>query len=386
MEKKNKENKDRKVSNKTIVVILVIICIALAGFLISSQFKHVGNGKSMTKEEINENSYNSSKIMRVDLSDIKSLNFDLKTTDVRIQRSTTNPYIEYTKLYKGDENVYDVKVNIEDGNIDISSDIKGNELYMKNKIQVVRIFLPMEGSIDELKGRIGAGQIKISDLEAKDVDLTLESGSIDIENSYFNGSIRNNAGDISLVKSEMNKGALFTKTGDIVADDIKMTGDVDFTTDVGSINISTKDPIDKFDITAKLDVGNFILGNVSYRNIKDGYVTESDSQRKINLNTRIGDIIFNKGEGASQEKEEVYSSPEDTEKSEEEKEKEDPDDITTPVDDSVLEQNSLENTKDEYENMDQNTDQETTKQEENTGGEDPTYYQEENETGQEGNY
>lgn len=299
MEKKNKENKDRKVSNKTIVVILVIICIALAGFLISSQFKQVGNGKSMTKEEINENSYNSSKIMRVDLSDIKSINFDLKTTDVRIQRSTTNPYIEYTKLYKGDENVYDVKVNIEDGNIDISSDIKGNELYMKNKIQVVRIFLPMEGSIDELKGRIGAGQIKISDLEAKDVDLTLESGSIDIENSYFNGSIRNNAGDISLVKSEMNKGALFTKTGDIVADDIKMTGDVDFTTDVGSINISTKDPIDKFDITAKLDVGNFILGNVSYRNIKDGYVTESDAQRKINLNTRIGDIIFNKGEGAS---------------------------------------------------------------------------------------
>lgn len=354
MEKKdNRRNRKNKLSNKTIIAILVILALALAGFLIKSQINTVTRSGNMTSKEINEHSYNSSNIMRVDLSDIKSINFDLKTTDVRIQRSTTNPYIEYTKLYKGEDNVYDVKVNIDDGNIDISSDIKGQELYMKNKIQIVRIFLPMDGAIDEIKGNIGAGQIKITDLEAKNVDLTLESGTISVDNSYFNGSIRNNAGNINLTKSEMNNGSLITKAGDIIAEDVKMTNDVSYQTDVGSINIKTQDPIDKFDITAKLNVGNFVLGNVSYRNIKDGYKSENKAQRKIDLKTRIGDIIFNKGEGATQEKEETFSAPDEkTEDKEESPDKaqntentENPDDVITPVDDSIIEQNSnLNNT------------------------------------------
>lgn len=334
--KENNRNRKKRISNKTIVTLIVILSLALAAFLIKTQFKNASKTGNMTSKEINEHSYNSSNIMRVDLSDIKSINFDLKTTDVRIQRSTTNPYIEYTKLYKTDENVYDVKVNIDNGNIDISSDIKGQELYMKNKIQVVRIFLPMEGSIDEIKGKIGAGEVKISDLEAKNVDLTLDSGSIFIENSYFNGNIKNNAGNINLVKSEMNNGSLTTKTGDIIADDMKMTNDISYQTDVGSINIKTQDPIDKFDITAKLNVGNFVLGNESYRNIKDGYKTENKAQRKIDLKTRIGDIVFNKGEGAVQEKEETFSGPEEKK----DEDKENPDEIITPVDDSIIEQNS----------------------------------------------
>lgn len=343
MEKKeNKKTRKKKISNKTILTLSIVVCIALAAFLISSQIKKVGSG-NMTSKEINENSYNSSKIMRVDLSDIKSINFDLKTTDVRIQRSTTNPYIEYTKLYRGEDNIYDVKVNIDDGNVDISSDIKGDELYMKNKIQVVRIFLPMEGAINEVKGKIGAGQVKISDLEAKNVDLTLESGSINVDNSYFNGNIKNNAGNINLLKSEMNKGSLITKSGDIHAEDIKMTNDIAFQTEIGSINIKTQDPIDKFNITAKLNVGNFILGNVSYRNIKDGYKTENKAKRKIDLKTKVGDIIFNKGEGATQEKEEIFSSPEE-ENSQEDK---NPDEVITPVDESIIEQNSLEGKKEE---------------------------------------
>lgn len=338
MEKKeNKKSSKKKISNKSIFALIIVVCIGLAVFLISSQYKNFGSG-NMTSKEINENSYNSSNIMRIDLSDIKSINFDLKTTDVSIQRSTTNPYIEYTKLYKGEDNVYDVKVNIDDGNIDITSDVKGDELYMKNKIQVVRIFLPMEGSIDEVKGKVGAGEVQISNLEAKNVDLTLESGSINIEDSYFNGNIKNNAGNISLVKSEMNNGSLITKSGDILAEDIKITDDVAFQTEIGSINVQTTDSIDKFNITAKLNVGNFVLGNISYRNINDGYKTENDAKRKIDLKTKIGDIIFNKGEGATEEEEEIFSSPEEESIQDDKNTNE----IITPVDESIIEQNATD--------------------------------------------
>lgn len=77
--------------------------------------------------------------MRVDLDDLKSIDFDLNTCDVRIEKSSTNPYVEYTNLYK-DDNSYEVKTKFKDGNLKLSSDIKGKELYMKNKIQIVRIF------------------------------------------------------------------------------------------------------------------------------------------------------------------------------------------------------------------------------------------------------
>lgn len=347
------DNRKRKVkkksSNKLLVAIIIIALITFAIFLISKQYKYF-DSKSMTSDEIQENSYTSSKIMRIDLNNIKTISFDLKTTDVRIQRSSTNPYIEYTKLYKNDENIYDLRVNIDNGNIDIKSDVKGKELIMKNKIQILRIFLPMEGSIDEVKGKIGAGQIKISDLEAKKVDLLLESGNINIENSYINGNVINNAGNINLINSEMSKGSLSSKAGNINVEDIKMTGDMSFETDIGSISVTTEDPINKFDILARLNVGNFVLGNVSYRNIKDGYMTENDAQIKISLKTRVGDISFNKGEGAVQEKEEIYSSPASDEEIEDNENQTTDENIITPVDDSIFEQNSKENINKENQN------------------------------------
>ena len=107
-----------------------LIVLALIFFLSRNIDFTSKEGKS--SKEINENSYNSSKIMRVDLDDLKSIDFDLNTCDVRIQESSTNPYVEYTNLYKDDYS-YEVKTKYKDGNLKLSSDIKGKELYMKNK-------------------------------------------------------------------------------------------------------------------------------------------------------------------------------------------------------------------------------------------------------------
>lgn len=343
MENKD-QNRPRRKKNikKNLLIFVILILIAIGSYMIIKQFSKA-NSKNMTIDEINQNSYNSSKIMRADLNDIKSIEFDLKTTDVRIQRSATNPYIEYTNLYK-DDNSYEVNVNFQDGNLQISSNIKGDLLYMKNKIQIVRIFLPKEGSIEKVTGKIGAGEVKISDLEAKDVNLILESGDITFENSYFSGKVKNNSGSINLLNTEINNGTIVTKVGDINAEKIVMRSNLDFEVDNGNITIKTEDPIDSFDITSRLNVGNFVLGNVSYRNIMDGYQTETGSKKKINLKTNIGNISFNKGEGAFIEEEETYTSTsvDDEESSDEAS--------ITPVDESILEQNSSGNDKEEENN------------------------------------
>jgi hypothetical protein len=335
-DKQNRTKKRARKNKKNIIIVLFLVLAALGIFLFYRQVKG-SMGKDMTKEEINEKSYNSSKIMRADLNDIKTIKLDLKTTDVRIQRSTTNPYIEYTNLYKGEDHAYEVKLNFVDGNLDLSTKIKGDELYMKNKIQIVRIFLPQEGAIEDISGTIGAGELKISDLESKNVNINMESGNIYIENSFFNGDVTNKSGSIKLVNTEVSKANLKTKVGAINAEGIKMRSNVSFETETGDINIKTDDPIDSFDIRAKLNVGNFILGNISYRNILDGYKTDTNSKKKISLKTKIGDIIFNRGEGAVLEDEEYYSSPMS------EPSEEDLEDYETPVDQEILEQNSLSN-------------------------------------------
>ena len=292
-----------------------IVLIALVIFMIS-QRKNASIQNNSTTSQIDENSYNQSRIMRVDLNKIKSIDFDLASSDVRIQRSNTNPYIEYTELFRGEDNAYLLDVSFQDGVLKLKSKVEGKELYMKDKIPIVRIFLPSTGGIEEIKGTIGAGDVKIDDLEVKNFDLRIKSGNISLNNGFFQGSIRNESGSINLEKSELSNTKLTTVAGDIVIKESKLGNRLDFTTQTGDILIEAKDTIDNYNISANLEVGNFILGNISYRNIKDGYLSDKEAKNNIDLRTKIGNIVFNKGEGATVENEEYLTNDTKIEKDE----------------------------------------------------------------------
>lgn len=312
---KNKKNNSFKLDKKQIAIgFFAIIVLALIFFL--SKNIDFSNKEGKSSKEINENSYNSSKIMRVDLDELKTINLDLKTCDVRIQESSTNPYVEYTNLYKDDYS-YEVKCKYKDGNLKLSSDIKGKELYMKNKIQIVRIFLPKNKKIDSVKLKLGAGDVKVTNLVSDDLDFNLESGNVSFENSKISGTVENNAGSILVKKSELKNSDLNTKTGNIIVTDTKLLADEKMQSQNGDIIIKTKDPIKSFNINARLDVGNFVLGNVSYRNILDGYTSGKNKKKSLDLRTNVGDILFNQSdENAIKEEEFInISSPDSNENS-----------------------------------------------------------------------
>ena len=293
-----------------------VVLIGLVIFMISSK-KNDSIQNAATTSQIDENSYNQSHIMRVDLNKIKSIDFDLGTSDVRIQRSNTNPYIEYTELFRGEENAYKLDVSFEEGVLKLKNKVEGKELYMKDKIPIVRIFLPSEGGIEEIKGTIGAGDVKIDDLEVKNFDLRIKSGNISLNNGFFQGSIKNESGSINLDKSELSNTKLSTVTGDIIVKESKLGNRLDFTTSTGDILVESKNTIDNYNINAILEVGNFVLGNISYRNIKDGYQSDNKAKYNIDLRTKIGDIVFNRGEGAVLENEEYLTNDTKVKKGEE---------------------------------------------------------------------
>ncbi len=304
---KNKKNNSFKLDKKQIAIgFFALFVLALILFL--SRTIDFANNEGKSSKEINENSYNSSKIMRVDLDELKSIDFDLNTCDVRIQQSSTNPYVEYTNLYKDDYS-YEVKTKYKNGNLKLSSDIKGKELYMKNKIQIVRIFLPKNKEIESIKARLGAGDIKISGLVCKDLDFKLESGNISFEDSKISGSVSNNVGSILIKKSELNNSNLSTKIGNIVVSDTKLLSDEKMETENGDIKIKIPESIKKFNINARLNVGNFVLGDISYRNILDGYMTGKNKKKTLNLKTDVGDILFNQKDENSIKEEEFIKTP-----------------------------------------------------------------------------
>lgn len=314
-EKANKESEKPNpfkwlegVNKRNLIFGLVgLVLIILVIFMISSK-KNASIQNAATTSQIDENSYNQSRIMRVDLNKIKSIDFDLGSSDVRIQRSNTNPYIEYTELFRGEDNAYRLDVSFEEGVLKLKNKVEGKELYMKDKIPIVRIFLPSEGGIEEIKGTIGAGDVKIDDLEVKNFDLRIKSGNISLNNGFFQGSIRNESGSININKSELSNAKLSTVAGDIIIKESKLGNRLDFTTSTGDILIDAKDTIDNYNINAYLEVGNFVLGNISYRNITDGYLSDNKAKNNIDLRTKIGDIVFNKGEGAKVENQEYLTN------------------------------------------------------------------------------
>ncbi len=305
--KKRKKTSHRK-RNRNIAIFVIIAAIAAIALYFYNDQKSSRNEITLTSEEVDQNSYTGSNIMRVDLNQIKKINIDLATADLRIQKSNTNPYIEYTHLYRGEEDVYTLDVSYDNGELTLKSDIRGQELNMRNKIQIVRIFLPADSPIDEIKASVGAGDVKITDLEARHLDLKVKSGHISFDNSFFGGAVSNEIGDIILNKTELLNTSLQTTVGDIIITDGTLGARSDFRTQSGDIIISADDSINNYNVRASLDVGNFILGNISYRNIKDGFRKESDGQKDIEVRTKVGDIIFNKGEGAILDEEEYITN------------------------------------------------------------------------------
>ena len=307
MEKKNNDKKFKKKFNRktlerflkkrNLIFTAVVLLVALAVYFARGGAGPM-SGNLATTSQIDDNSYNQSKIMRVDLNKIKTIDFDLETCDVRIQKSTTNPYIEYTVLYKDDNHVYDMDVSFSEGVLKLKSKIKGKDLYMKDKMPIVRIFLPKDVGLEEIKGKITAGDVKITDLEAKNFNLAVRSGNISLDTALFKGVISNEIGSISLTKCDISETKLATTTGNINVTDSKLGNKLDFSTQNGDIIVKADKKVDEYKVSAKMSLGTFILGNVSYRNIKDGYQSENNGKYEISLRTKIGDIIFNRGEGA----------------------------------------------------------------------------------------
>ncbi|MCI5839242.1 MAG: DUF4097 family beta strand repeat-containing protein [Peptoniphilaceae bacterium] len=297
---KNKIKEKINLKSKNILVILLALILLFAVIFFIKSIISGSKGISQI-EEVDENSYDSSKVMRIDLSDIKSIKLNLKTADLRVEKTDTNPYIEYTNLYKKDkDNAYELKAKINDGNLDISTKVTGKELNMKNKIQILKIYLPKDSSLSKFKGKIGSGNAIVEEMLANNVDFIIDSGNMTFKDSTISGDLTAKAGDIKFDNAAFNTGLIKTDVGNIKIKDSEFGSDVEIESNIGDIDVSLNDEIKNYEFKAFLNVGNFRIGNISYRNIKNGFSKKSEARHKdtkyLTLTTNVGNITFNKNE------------------------------------------------------------------------------------------
>ena len=236
-----------------IIIICILVCIAGGSFLAIHLIRNVEvSDTSIVKEPLN---YEKTEAFT-------SINLDLTSMDVRIEKSSENA-ISYRlqdakkqKLeYSVDHGALTVKEIILDKHF-VGHDDNEVILYTTNDSLVVN-------------GNLVAGDVEIQNMALKDSRVTTVSGDISIENGSLNNC------------------SFITTSGDIEFDG-QLTGDNALETTSGDVSVEN---IDNVSVSASTMSGDIEIGDNEF----SGSVNQvlGSNNATLTLNTTSGDIEIN---------------------------------------------------------------------------------------------
>lgn len=298
----------RKKSNIFIIVFGATVTICLAFLLISltksekevfsfMNFNYAHSDESL--KVVSENNF--------DLENINDINFELDVDDINFVENTENQIKIIEKCTRELTEKEQLKITQDSKIIDIS---RNSELNLKSlgksfKRELI-VYLPK--SYDKnLKLQLSVGDINFdSALNMNNIELKLSTGDVN-----FNKSVKCNSfalegitGDLNInsllsknyaisvntgsikVSNLSGMGYIYTTTGDIYCDIYNLTGNTDFSSSVGDINLNIKKE-SNFIINASCDIGE----------IKTDFKENSVGTNPTNILTidsGCGDVNINK--------------------------------------------------------------------------------------------
>ena len=242
-----------------IVIILVLVCIAGGSFLAIHLITNTNIDIDKVSEEI---SIAKEPLNHEQIEDFTSVNLDLVSMDVKVEKSSENA-ISYRlqdakkqKLeYSVDNGVLTVKETISDKHF-VGHDDNEVVIYTTNDSLVVN-------------GNLVARDVEIENVTLKDSRVTSVSGDISIENGILNNC------------------SFITTSGDVEFDG-QLTGDNSLETTSGDVSVEN---ISNVSVTASTTSGDIEIGEEEFT----GSVTRvlGSNNATLTLNTTSGDIEIN---------------------------------------------------------------------------------------------
>ncbi len=295
-----------KVLKTSLAMILVGVILSAIGLLAGGRISSISLTKegvkvydsAKSKNVINE-SFNLDKFNKVDISSYSNLS--------------------YVQIVKGEDYKLDLqhdeenKINysVKDGVLTINDSSKEENgihigIYFNNSEQGIKLYVPEDCNLDELKIYSSSSDIKITEVDCENIDINNEYGDVELSNiSCGDMVLKLESGDLNLTSIESKKisfeneyGSVNFKevngeelscvmdSGDFNGENLNISKNYSIESDYGSVNVENSS-LGNF--TANLDSGDIELSNIT--SIKN--VDIQNSYGDVKLSGKIDKNSFN---------------------------------------------------------------------------------------------
>ncbi len=252
------------------LIVTIFSGILSCGFALLSIFNLIDGNESAISDNV--------EVISDKEYDVSSLDLDLTYTKLEIRVGdefkveTNNSKLVYTNR---------------NGNVRIKDNNRG---WLNNKESILTIYIPEDLYLDRAYIDTGAGKINIESLNARNLNLKIGAGEVNIDNMTITGSAKINGGvgkatlkscQINDLKADLGVGE-FSFNG-------RLTGKNEFDSGVGSVNISLIDDMENYKIDVDKGIGSIKL---------DGEKIDSDrvygtGVNEIEIDGGVGEIKIN---------------------------------------------------------------------------------------------
>lgn len=256
------------------LIITIIYSILIAGYNLIKSFGLVNKKQEEIPTEL--------KVISNEVIDIKTLKIDLETTSLEIK---TND------VFKVETNNSEISFLNNDGNVKIKE--KHQNLLKSKSTNTLIIYIPKDIEIlDETEINTGAGDVKISKLNTKELKLELGAGSLNINNLKVTqkAKINGGVGETNLESCEINNLIADLGMGEFKLKG-KITGKNKINSGVGAINIKLIDDKNNYTVDISKGVGKTTIDGKEIQ--KDGVYGEGENLLDINGGVGKIEIEFN---------------------------------------------------------------------------------------------
>lgn len=236
-----------------IIIICILVCIAGGSFLAIHLIRNVEvSDTSIVKEPLN---YEKTEAFT-------SVNLDLTSMDVRIEKSSENA-ISYRLQ---DAKKQKLEYSVQDGVLTVKETILDKHFVGHDDNEVI-LYTTNDSLV--VNGNLVAGDVEIQNMTLKDSRVTTVSGDISIENGSLNNC------------------SFITTSGDIEFDG-QLTGDNALETTSGDLSVEN---IDNVSVSASTMSGDIEIGDNEF----SGSVNQvlGSNNATLTLNTTSGDVEIN---------------------------------------------------------------------------------------------
>ncbi len=218
-------------------------------------------------------------------------NINKKIDEIEINLKTASLSIDTCSKYRVDTDNEFVKIEIIDNKLRIKEK-KHNPITRKDTDSINLCI--KEGELDSLRLDMGAGKLKVDELNAKIAEFDLGAGSISLDNLNISEKFEldGGAGSISIDNSVINNGQIDLGLGvlDLTG---KLLGNTSIDGGIGSIKLNLLGDKDDYKFDIEKGIGKVTIEDTSYNTTIVG-----EGSNLIKLETGVGSatILFKNNE------------------------------------------------------------------------------------------